>query len=335
MSLAVRRRLRITALTTHARRRSRCAPALSAVRPVDFPCCVQCSAYQDSEPLRGGHRRLSGEERGRSVRAVFQVHGVSGLSASCVEHGLLSLVPDLQSRLCAMRRQHLSEELHALPRDARLSQIHVSLRELRGRLHALLLQYDLQEGISALLGSLVPSAQSRLSQLHRRRPRRCPGERNEALSKRRYRESRHRLPQQRTFLFAPSPSRSSVPSANSSVPITPVAIPRSPAPSLSSVPRDPSVSALSFTSSSPVPAADACPTSLSAPRCPCVPPSPLCSVRASSACPPSPIVPSSRPVRPTLPIAAPRASASSTPPRALRASAAPPTSRISAPTGPA
>lgn len=136
-------------------------------------------------------------------------------------------------------------------------------------------------------------------------------------------------------LYSPSPSRSSVPSANSSVPTTHVATPRSPAPSLSSVQRDPSISALPFTSSSPVPAADACPTSLSAPRCPCVPPSPLCSVPASSACPLSPIAPSSRPVRPTLPIAAPRASASSTPPRARRASAAPPTSRISAPTGPA
>ena len=234
-----------------------------------------------------------------------------------------------------MRRQHMSKELHALPRNASLSQIHVSLWELRGRLHALFLQYDLQEGVSALLGSLVPSAQSRLSQLHRRRPRHCPEERNEALSKRRYRESRHRLSQQRIFLFAPSPSRSSAPSANSSVPITHVATPRSPAPSLSSVPRDPSISALPFTSSLPVPAADACPTSLSVPRCPCVPPSPLCSVRASSACPPSPTAPSSRPARPTLPIAAPRASASSTPPRARRASAAPPINRISAPTGPA
>lgn len=130
-------------------------------------------------------------------------------------------------------------------------------------------------------------------------------------------------------------SRSSAPSANSNVPITHVAIPRSPAPSLSSVPRDPSTSPPSFTSSSPVPAADVSPISLSAPRCPSVPPSPPCSVRASSACRPSRIAPSFRPVRPTLPTAVPRASASNTPPRALRAFAVPPTNRISAPTGPA
>ena len=198
MCRAARPRRRTTAPTTRARRRCRCAPAWCAARPVGFGADFRCSAHQDSEPLRSGHRSLPGEEHGRAVRAVDKIHGVSGLSAPRDQHGLLPVAADLQPRLCALRRQHLPKELHALPRHARLSEVHLSVRELRGRLRALLLQHDLQEGLSALLGPSLPSAQPRLSQLHRRRPRRRPAERHEALPQRGYRAARDRLSQQRS-----------------------------------------------------------------------------------------------------------------------------------------